>query len=124
MIKVRQKGSFKNMEKFLQRMLRQEQVKALARFGPMGVAALSSATPKESSATANAWYYEIVKKPGYYAIVWRNSHIEDGVPIAIVLQYGHGTRTGGHVEGRNYINPAIQPVMDKLVADMWKVVTK
>lgn len=124
MIRVTTKGSFDNVEKFLNRMKRNEQFSALDRFGPVGVAALISATPKESSLTANSWTYEIIQKRGYYAIMWKNTHVEDGVPIAVILQYGHGTRTGGYVEGRDYINPAIQPVFDQIVTDMWKVVTK
>src|SRR4051812_4015496 len=124
MIRVTTKGSFDNVEKFLNRMKRNEQFSALDRFGPVGVAALASATPKESSLTANSWTYEIIQKRGYYAIMWKNTHVEDGVSIAVILQYGHGTRTGGYVEGRDYINPAIQPVFDQIVTDMWKVVTK
>lgn len=105
-------------------MKRREQFSSLERFGSIGVDALSSATPKESSLTANSWTYEIIDKRGYYAIVWKNTHIEDGVPIAIILQYGHGTRTGGFVQGRDYINPAIRPVFDQITTEMWKVVTK
>lgn len=112
------------METFLERMKRQEQFRALEKFGPVGVAALASATPRDSSLTANSWTYEIIQKQGYYSIEWRNTHIEDGNSIAILLQYGHGTRTGGFVQGRDYINPAIRPVFDQIVADMWKVVTK
>lgn len=124
MIKVKVKGSTKNMEKFLHRMLNREQFKALAKFGPRGVSALSEATPKDSSLTSDSWYYEIHQKPGQYSISWLNRHIEDGVPIAILLQYGHGTGTGGHVEGRDFINPAIRPIFDEMANEMWKVVTK
>lgn len=124
MIRVTTKGSFQNMEKFLQRMKRREQFVALERFGPIGVAALSEATPKDSTLTAKSWRYEVVKKRGSYSIIWLNSHVVDGAPIAILLQYGHGTRTGGHVQGRDYINPALQPVFDQIATEMWKVVTK
>jgi hypothetical protein len=123
-IKVKVSGSFKNTEAFLFRMKNQEQFKALNKFGSIGVSALSSATPKESGETANSWSYKIIQKPGYYSIVWLNSYIEDGIPIAVILQYGHGTGTGGYVQGRDYINPAIQPIFDKIIADMWKVVTQ
>lgn len=124
MITVKHKGSFKKSEAFLKRMKNREQFANLARFGPIGVAALAAATPVESSRTANSWEYEIIQKPGYYSIVWLNTHVEDGVPIAVILQYGHGTKTGGYVPGRDYINPAIRPIFDQIAADMWKVVTK
>lgn len=124
MIKVTTKGSFKHTEEFLRRMKAQEQFKALAKFGPKGVAALSSATPKESGETAQSWTYEIVQSAGYFAIHWYNTHVERGEPIAILLQYGHGTGTGGYVEGRDYINPAMRPIFDQMAEDMWKVVTK
>lgn len=124
MIRVTTSGSFKNAEGFLKRMTAREQFVGLEKYGAMGVAALASATPKESSQTANSWRYEIKQKKGSYSITWFNSHIEDGQPIAILLQYGHGTGTGGYVQGRDYINPAIQPIFDKIAADMWRVVTK
>lgn len=96
----------------------------LSKYGPIGVAALKGATPIESGETADGWYYEIVDRPGYFAIHWYNSHMETGLPIAILLQYGHATRNGGFVEGRDYINPAIQPIFDQMATDMWKEVTK
>jgi hypothetical protein len=89
----------------------------------MGVAALSNATPVETGETANAWYYKIVRRKGYYSIRWYNSHIEDGMPIAVLLQYGHGTGTGGYVQGRDYINPAIRPIFDQMINDFWREVT-
>jgi len=124
MISVQVKGSFKNVETFLERMKRGDQFKALEQYGPKGVAVLRDATPKESSETANSWTYQIIKKPGYFAIAWHNSHVKDGIPIAVLLQYGHGTRAGGYVQGRDYINPALRPIFDQIAADMWKVVTK
>ena len=90
----------------------------------MGVEALSSATPIESGLTASSWYYKIENKDGKASINFYNSNIQNGVPIAIILQYGHGTGTGGWVEGKDYINPAIQPIFDKIVNDAWKEVTK
>lgn len=124
MIKVTHKGSFKHTEAFLKRMQERRQVEVLKKYGPIGVAALSAATPVESSLTANSWDYRVIDKPGYFSIVWTNSNIEDGVPIAIILQYGHGTGSGGYIPGRDYINPAIRPIFDQMTADMWKVVTQ
>lgn len=126
MIKVQVRGSFKNMDTFLQRMQRREQFKGLERYGARGVAALKEATPKESSETADAWYFEVVDKPGYFAIHWLNSHLDlsGRSPIAVLLQYGHGTRSGAYVEGRDYINPALRPIFDQMANDMWKEVTK
>lgn len=124
MIKITTKGSFKNTEKFLQRMKQKEHLRSLERFGPMGVAALQAATPIDSSETARSWTYSVVKEKGFYSIVWRNTHTDGGAPVAILLQHGHGTKTGGYVQGRDYINPAIRPVFDQIAADMWKVVTK
>ena len=94
------------------------------KYGREGVAALSSATPMDTGKTAQSWYYEIENKNGSATLTFYNSNIQDGTPIAIILQYGHATGTGGWVEGRDYINPAIQPIFDKLAADAWKEVTK
>ena len=92
----------------------------------MGVAALKAATPEESGVTAASWYYEIVDRPGYYAIHWLNSHVRDPgrIPVAVLIQYGHGTRQGGYVEGRDYINPAMRPIFDQMAAAMWREVTR
>jgi len=99
-------------------------VSDLDRFGKAGVAALASATPVKSGLTANSWYYETEIKDGAATITFNNSNIQNGVPIAIILQYGHGTNNGGWVQGRDYINPAIQPVFDKIANDAWREVTK
>jgi len=124
-IKVTSSGSFAKSLAFLQRMQTRSQFATLAKYGPIGVAALAQATPKESSTTANHWYYEIIDRPGYYSIRWRNSHITaQGDPIAVLLQYGHATRNGGYVQGRDYINPVITPIFDQIATDMWKEVTK
>lgn len=123
MIKLTASGSFKNTEAFLQRMKNQEHLLGLDRFGSIGVSALKSATPVDSSETANSWDYTIIKKKNFYSIVWRNTHIDKGAQVAILIQYGHGTGTGGYVQGRDYINPAIRPIFDQILADMWKVVT-
>jgi hypothetical protein len=98
----------------------------LAKYGPVGVAALRAATSIDSGRTSEAWYYQVVNRPGYFAIHWLNSHIEQpgSIPIAAILQYGHGTRSGGYIQGRDYINPAMRPIFDQILTDMWKEVTK
>lgn len=116
-------GGFTKTERFLNRMKRHEYLNVLDEFGRDGVQALRNATPVDSGATAEAWDYEIKRTRNYTEIVWTNSNINDGVPIAVILQYGHGTGTGGYVQGRDYINPAIRPVFDKIVEKAWKVVT-
>ena len=95
----------------------------LNRYGREGVRALSAATPVDSGETASSWSYDIIREDGRTSIVFSNSNIQNGVPIAIILQYGHATRNGGWIEGRDYINPAIQPIFDKIVEDAWKEVT-
>lgn len=116
-------GGFTKTERFLNRMKRREYLNVLDEFGRDGVQALRNATPVDSGATAEAWDYEIKSTRNYTEIVWTNSNINDGVPIAVILQYGHGTGTGGYVQGRDYINPAIRPVFDKIAEKAWKVVT-
>ena len=116
-------GGFTKTERFLNRMKRREYLNVLDEFGRDGVQALRNATPVDSGATAEAWDYEIKRTRNYTEIVWTNSNINDGVPIAVILQYGHGTGTGGYVQGRDYINPAIRPVFDKIAEKAWKVVT-
>jgi hypothetical protein len=125
-IKVTSRGSFDKSLVFLQRMKNREQFKALEKYGPIGVAALKGATPKESAQTASSWYYEIVDKPGYFSIHWLNSHLVGAgqIPVAVLIQYGHATGNGGYVQGLDYINPAMQPIFDQIAADMWKEVTK
>lgn len=124
MISFRQKGDFSKLTNFLERAKEVVKLGELDRYGREGVEALSSATPKDSGLTAESWYYEIVRGKGSVKISFHNSNINDGVPIAIILQYGHGTNNGGWVEGRDYINPAIQPVFDEIVNNAWKEVTK
>lgn len=124
MISFKSKGDFKKTQSFLEKAKRLEIQSVLERYGSVGVSALSSATPVESGATASAWYYEVSIKRGAYTITFFNSNVNKGVPIAIILQYGHGTRNGGWVNGRDYINPSIQPVFDEIVEEAWKEVTK
>jgi hypothetical protein len=123
-IKVTNRGSFKNMEDFGRRVKGRTYLRQLAKYGPIGVAALRGATPIDSGVASDSWYYEIVDRPGYYAIHWYNSDVENGFPVAVALQYGHATGNGGFVEGRDYINPAIQPIFDQMATDMWKEVTR
>jgi hypothetical protein len=96
----------------------------LDKYGREGVAALASATPVDSGLTASSWYYEIVRTNGSVTINFNNSNIQNGVPIAVILQYGHATGTGGYVQGRDYINPAIRPIFDRIANDAWREVTK
>ena len=125
MITFKHKGDFSKTTSFLQNAKRAADVKAiLERFGRAGVAALASATPVDTGLTANSWHYEITSTNGSATINFNNSNIQNGVPIAIILQYGHGTRNGGWVEGRDYINPAIQPIFDEIAETAWKEVTK
>jgi|SRR6188472_1780905 len=120
MITITQKGSFKNTEKYLSRLKTAEIFAVLNKYGSLGVNALSNATPTESGETAGSWTYTIVQRPGYYSIRWHNSHIVDGVPIAVILDYGHGTGTGGYVQGRSYIMPAIRPTFDRMSEEIDK----
>lgn len=124
MISFRQKGDFSKTMQFLVKAKKGVKLSDLDKYGREGVAALASATPVDTGETANSWYYEIVHENGTITITFNNSHIQNGVPIAVILQYGHGTGTGGWVEGRDYINPAIQPLFDKIAENAWREVTK
>ena len=124
MITFRQKGDFSKLTRFLEKAKNVVHLGELDRYGREGVAALASATPVETGKTANSWFYEIEHKNGSAVISFHNSNIQNGVPIALILQYGHGTRNGGWVEGRDYINPAVQPIFDRLAKEMWEEVTK
>lgn len=124
MISISQKGDFSKLTGFLEKMKNVIKIGDLDKYGREGVAALSAATPKESGLTANSWYYEIERSKDSVSISFHNSNVNKGVPIAIILQYGHGTRNGGYVEGIDYINPAIQPLFNKIAEDAWEEVTK
>ena len=124
MISFRQKGDFKKLTRYLERAKEVVKLGDLDKYGREGVAALSSATPKDTGLTADSWYYKIENKNGSAKITFNNSNIQNGVPIAIILQYGHGTRNGGFVEGIDYINPAIRPIFEKIANDAWREVTK
>ena len=121
---VRQTGNFQRTDRFLHRMVQKHYMGILKRYGEKGVEALALATPRDTGKTAESWSYEIEELPGRTAIYWRNDHVENGVNIAILLQYGHATRTGGFVEGRDYIRPAIRPIFDKMAEEAWKEVVR
>lgn len=124
MISFRHKGDFSKLTKFLERAKEAVRLGDLDKYGREGVAALSSATPVDSGITAQSWYYKIERTNGSVTISYFNSNIQNGVPIAVILQYGHGTRNGGWVQGRDYINPAVRPIFDKIANDAWREVTK
>ena len=124
MIGFRQKGDFSKTTKFLTKLKQNVDISTFEKYGKKGVAALASATPVDSGLTANSWYYKIEKTNTSISLLFCNSNIQNGVPIAVILQYGHGTRNGGWVQGRDYINPAIQPIFDQIVKEAWGEVTK
>lgn len=123
MISFRQQGDFSKLTRYLERVKTAAKISSLDKYGREGVAALASATPADSGLTADSWEYEIKHTNGSAVISFRNTNVHNGVPIAIILQYGHGTGTRGWVQGRDYINPAIQPIFDKILEDAWKEVT-
>ena len=122
-ITFRHKGDFSKTEKFFNSLLKLDYLNVLERYGQAGVAALAAATPRDSGLTAASWDYEITHNGKETTIAFTNSNISNGVNIAIILQYGHGTKGGGYVAGRDYINPAIQPIFDKMANEAWREVT-
>lgn len=125
MIRFRQKGGdFLKLTRFLNKSKNTVIRCDFDKYGREGVAALSSATPVDSGMTSSSWYYNVVKNKNSVAIEFCNSNVQNGVPIAIIIQYGHGTGTGGFVQGKDYINPALQPTFDKLANTIWKEVNK
>ncbi len=124
MIGVEDSGSFKNADAFLARMLNDNLAVRLRSYGQAGVHALAKATPLETGETAHSWGFRVIQEKGGPTIEWFNTHVNDGVVIAIIIQYGHGTGTGGYVPGIDYINPAMEPVFNKIMDDFWKEVTK
>lgn len=124
-IRLTYKGDLKDTERFLDKAinLNSKIYNILEKYAKEGVKNLSAATPVDTGYTASVWSYEIHMEQGHYIIRWNNANVVKGVPIAIILQYGHGTRNGGYVQGRDYINPALQPIFDKLADDLWKEVT-
>lgn len=121
MISVKSSGGFSKTRSFLKN-ARDFRISVLYKYAEEGVRALSIATPKNTGETSNSWYYRIVEDKNSTRIEWCNRHIEDGVPIAIILQYGHGTNGGGYVEGTDYINPAMRPIFEELANSAWKEV--
>lgn len=124
MIRILNSGSTKGTTNVLQRLLAGDEFRELQRYGQMGVAALASATPVDTGETANSWSYKVTKTKSGTTIAWFNSHSNNGAPIAILLQYGHGTGTGGYVAGYDYINPAIRPIFDQIANDVWEKVIR
>lgn len=122
MIGFRNKGDFSRIENGLKRLFKNNYRSILEKYAKQGVSALSLATPIDSGETASSWGYEIIQNDEGMSIVWSNSHVEKGINIALILQYGHATRGGGYVEGRDYINPAIRPVFDEMINAIWKEV--
>lgn len=123
-ITFRHRGNFNNMERFLKKAQKGDFFNRIENYAKAGVAALSSATPVDSGLTASSWTYEIEERDGGVSIHWLNTNVNKGVNIAIILQYGHGTRNGGYVAGRDYINPAIQPIMDEIAEKVWAEVKR
>ena len=118
-------GSWDNTENWLKRMTQGPSMfSQLERFGQAGVAALSAATPKDDGETAGMWFYEVIQEKGSWSLVWGNNHVNDGRQIAVLIQYGHATGTGGYVAPNDYINPALAPIFDQMAAEGWKVVTQ
>lgn len=124
MIKLKHHGNFSKTKKFLTRVEKTEYLKILDKYGREGVSSLSLATPVDSGKTASSWSYKIRIFGSSFSIIFTNSNVVDGVPIAIILQYGHATRNGGYVQGRDYINPAIKPIFDKIAEEAWREVIR
>ena len=123
MITMSSSGSFSNLERFLNKAENLDIRSVLETGGKMGVDALSNATPVDSGLARTSWSYEVQITAAGYSLVWTNDNVENGFPVVIMLQYGHGTGTGGYVRGRDFINPAIKPIFDKIANDIWKAVT-
>lgn len=123
MIRIKHHGGFQNTERLFSKSAAINLTNLLVLYGQAGVEALSAATPKDSGKTAGSWSYEITQKPTGVAITWSNSSVNDGVNIAVLLQYGHGTRNSGYVQGIDYINPALKPIFERIANEAWKEVT-
>lgn len=124
MISFSQKGDFSKLTRFLKKAKEVAKFCDFDKYGQEGVDALSAATPVDTGKTAASWKYEIINENGVIRIIWKNTNIQNGIPIAVILQYGHGTRNGGWVQGRDYINPALRPVFDKIANNAWEEVKK
>lgn len=125
MIKITQKGDFSKTFRFLQKAKKLDIVRILERYGEKGVSALREATPKDTGRTADSWSYEIHNSGSSFSVVWKNSNLtSEGIPIVILLQYGHGTGSGGYVQGRDFINPALRGIFDDMAREAWEEVTR
>lgn len=124
MITFRQKGDFKKLNGYLERFKEGLNLGALDRYGEEGVRALADATPKDTGLTASSWQYRIIRGNGSVSIAFENTNIQNGVPVAIILQYGHATRNGGYVEGIDYINPTLRPIFERLAEEAWEEVKR
>lgn len=124
MLRIQAEGDFTKTMKFLERAKHLVGISVFDKYGQAGVEALRSATPKDTGETANSWYYEVNREGNKVTINWLNRNVNDGVNIAVIIQYGHGTGTGGYVRGVDYINPAMKPVFDKIADDLWREVTR
>ena len=123
-IKIRHKGNFNKVEKFFNNVSKRDYLNRLNKYGEMGLEALRNATPTDSGRTVSSWNYLIERDSKATRIVWTNDNTNEGVNIAIILQYGHGTGSGGYVQGIDYINPAMKPVFDKIADEVYKEVVK
>lgn len=123
MISFRSHGDFKKTEKFLKKSLGRDYRAILEKYGQKGVLALTAATPIDTGLTAASWSYTITENKNGLSVIWENSNVQKGVNIAIILQYGHGTKNGGYVSGRDYINPSLQPIFDDMANAAWKEAT-
>ena len=124
MISISHSGNFNNIERFLEKMKKRDVIRVLNKYGKMGVDYLSNDTPIDSGETASSWSYEIDLKNGRYMIYWSNSNVNQGVNIAIILQYGHATKNGGYVQGIDYINPALAKVFEQMANELWGEVVR
>ena len=124
MISIKQKGDFKKTVAFLNKLDSDFIEKRLEHYGKLGVEALKAATPKDTGATANAWYFTSAKTKYGYRISWLNDNMPQGIPVAVLIQYGHATKNGGFVQGIDYINPAMKPVFEKIAKELWDEVEK
>lgn len=123
LISFKHRGNFNKTQAFFNKLIGRNYLNILDKYGQMGVDALAAATPKDTGLTAASWTYEIEHNGSNTSISWLNTNVNNNVIIAVILQYGHGTGTGGYVQGRDYINPAMQPIFDKIAEEAWKEVT-
>ena len=123
-VSVTQKGNFKKSERFLRKVVGLHFENKLKHYGELGVQALKAATPKDTGTTAESWNYEIVYEDGRTVLYWRNENLSEGIPVVIILQYGHVTRNGGFVEGIDFINPALKPLFERMAKEAWKEVVR